>query len=202
MASGSFFLPEAFTGDETHINVLNMKRRTALKSLSVAVGGLVSLPAWATQWNTASVGTSPNMTAANEALLAEIVETIIPETTTPGAKSLNVHRFVLRMINDCYGEPVQTTFQQGLLKTDELARQAYGKDFPACDKKQRTDLLLGMAASAEPGQKQFADLVKGLTIRGYTNSEYYMVNVLKYNMAPGYFHGCVPVSSLTPVSAK
>ncbi len=181
---------------------MNMKRRTALKSLSVALGGLVSLPAWATQWTPESIGLTPQSTAADDALLADIVETIIPETTTPGAKALNVHRFVQRMINDCYGEPVQQTFQQGLLKTDELAQQAYGKAFTACDKKQRTDLLLKMAASAEPAEKQFADLVKGLTIRGYTNSEYYMVNVLKYNMAPGYFHGCVPVSSLTPVSAK
>jgi len=44
--------------------------------------------------------------------------------------------------------------------------------------------------------KQFADFIKNLTIRGYTNSEYFMVNMLKFNMAPGYYHGCVPISQV------
>ena len=168
-----------------------MKRRFVLKNLTVAFGGLASLPAWASGWTPESIGALTHVTADNENLLAEIVETILPETNTPGAKSLKVHQFALRMINDCYGETAQTTLKQGLTKADEMAQQAYSKAFVACDAKQRTDVFLKM--TNDPTTKPFAQMIKSLTIRGYTNSEYYMTNVLNYNMAPGFYHGCVPV---------
>jgi hypothetical protein len=39
----------------------------------------------------------------------------------------------------------------------------------------------------------FAGMVKNLTIRGYTNSQYYLVNIAHFTMIPGFFKGCVPV---------
>lgn len=169
-----------------------MQRRTALKSLSVALGGLVSMPAWATSWTPDSIGNDKFLSASDEAILAEIVETIIPETKTPGAKSLKVHQFALRMINDCYGEAAQKNLQQGLAKTEELAKKTYNKSFVECDAQQRKDTVLQLS-KADEVSKKFAEMIKNLTIRGYTNSEYYMVNVQKYVMAPGFYHGCVPV---------
>lgn len=170
-----------------------MKRRTALKSLIAASGSLVTLPAWATGWTPETVAKTAFTSVTEEMMLAELVETFIPETTTPGAKTLKVHQFALRMINDCYDLSVQDLLKQGLAKTDELAQQAHSKPFTSCDTAQRTELLRQMGAATEPAVKQFADLIKGLTIRGYTNSEYYLTNVQKYVMAPGFYHGCVNV---------
>jgi hypothetical protein len=172
-----------------------MRRRSALKNLSFAFGGLVSLPAWATGWTPESIGPQTSVSAADENLLAEIVETIIPETNTPGAKSLKVHQFALRMINDCYGEPAQQALKKGLEKTEQAARQAYGKSFTAGDARQRIQVLTSMSNSSDAEAKRFVEMIKQLTIRGYTNSEYYMVNVVKFNMAPGFYHGCVPVKA-------
>lgn len=169
-----------------------MQRRTALKSLSVALGGLVSMPAWATRWTPDSIGNDKSLSASDEAILAEIVETIIPETKTPGAKSLKVHQFALRMINDCYGEAAQKSLRQGLAKTDEFAKQINSKSFVECDAQQRKDTILQLS-KADEASKKLVEMIKNLTIRGYTNSEYYMVNVQKYVMAPGFYHGCVPV---------
>ncbi|MFN4146287.1 MAG: gluconate 2-dehydrogenase subunit 3 family protein [Runella sp.] len=170
-----------------------MKRRTALKNLSAALGGAIALPTWAKGWTPASVHTYTFASSTQEALLAEIVETIIPETNTPGAKSLKVHQFALRMINDCYGEAAQKNLAQGLTATDELAQKNYQKPFAACDSTQRLAILQQMSQSSDATQKQFMTMIKNLTIQGYTNSEYFMVNVQKYNMAPGFYHGCVPV---------
>lgn len=171
-----------------------MKRRSALKSLSMAFGSLVTLPAWASSWTPDSIGTTTTLSFSDESLLAEIVETIIPETTTPGAKSLKVHQFAMRMINDCYGEAAQKSLKQGLVKIEELSKQTNYKSFVECDAKQRTDTILQLS-KADDASKKFVDMIKNLTIRGYTNSEYYMVNIQKYNMAPGFYHGCVPVKS-------
>ena len=162
-----------------------------MKSLGVALGGLVALPAWANNWTPESVGPAYFSAAADEALLAEIVETFIPETSTPGAKSLKVHQFVQRMIQDCYDDKSKATFQQGLTQTNTLAQQSYSKNFVQCDGKQRIELLKKMSDDAS--SKAFIGLAKNLTIRGYTNSEYYLVNIAKFTLVPGFYHGCVPV---------
>lgn len=170
-----------------------MQRRSALKNLTMAVGGLMSLPAWASSWTPESIGSFSTLSVMEEDTLAEIVETIIPETATPGAKSLKVHQFAMRMINDCYGEEAQKNLKQGLVLTDTAAKQIYSKPFVECDKTQRMDLLNKMAGSTNQPAKQFVSMIKNLTIQGYQNSEYVMVNIQKYNMAPGFYHGCVPV---------
>ncbi|GAB3492383.1 lactose 3-dehydrogenase subunit gamma LacC [Spirosoma knui] len=179
-----------------------MQRRSALRSLALTVGGLVSLPAWASSWTPDSIGQTSLVTLDEESLLGEIVETFIPETDTPGAKSLKVHQFALRMINDCYGEQAQTTLKQGLALTEATAQEAYTKAFADCDKAQRMDVLTRLNASADPAGKAFVTLIKNLTIQGYTNSEYYLVNVQKFNMAPGFYHGCVPVQKIAVNGTK
>ena len=173
-----------------------MQRRTALQGLAVTFSGLMSLPAWASGWTAESLKHVSTLPKAEEALLAEIVETFIPETTVPGesipgAKSLGVHQFAMRMIQDCYGPTAQATLQQGLTLTEATAQQTAGKSFAACDAPQRMAVLTTL--TTDPAGKAFVDMVKGLTVWGYTNSEYYLVNVKKYVMAPGYYHGCVPV---------
>ncbi|WP_080056148.1 gluconate 2-dehydrogenase subunit 3 family protein [Spirosoma aerolatum] len=170
-----------------------MQRRSVLKNLAVTVGGMVSLPAWASGWTPDSLGSVAIVSVDDETLLGEIVETFIPETTTPGAKSLKVHQFALRMIRDCYAPAAQTTLQQGLALVDTTAQQAYTKPFIDCDPTQRVAVLTQLAAATDPAGKAFVDMAKRLTIQGYLNSEYYLVNVEKFNMAPGFYHGCVPV---------
>lgn len=170
-----------------------MQRRSAIKNLSLALGTAMSLPAWAAGWTPDSLAASATLPANEEALLADIVEVIIPETATPGAKSLQVHLFVQRMVKDCYGAEAQRTFKQGLAQTDSISEAMHQKNFMVSDSRQRKATILKM--STDPSTKAFVDLVKSLTIRGYTNSEYYMTNVLKYNMVPGYYHGCVPVKA-------
>ena len=49
-----------------------------------------------------------------------------------------------------------------------------------------------MEAALAEAQKAMATL-KGLTIQGYTSTEYVLVNHLNYQMAPGFWNPCVPV---------
>lgn len=199
-----------------------MQRRTALRGLAATLGGLITVPAWASNWTPDSLGYIATLSVDDEALLGDIVETIIPETSTPetstpgastpgpstpgastpGAKSLKVHQFAMRMIRDCYGEPAQSALQQGLALTESTAQKTYGKSFSACDATQRKDVLTNLSASTDPIGKAFVNLIKRLTIQGYTSSEFYMVNVQKFNMAPGYYHGCVPIETLTAAGGR
>ncbi|MVM37293.1 gluconate 2-dehydrogenase subunit 3 family protein [Spirosoma sp. HMF3257] len=159
-----------------------------------AVGGLISLPAWANAWTTETVrATRQILSGSQTELLAELVETIIPVTDTPGAKALNVHQFVQKMVADCYPKTAQDTLGKGLDSLNELAQKSFSKPFSEGDTAQRTALLTQLAKSSDTAQKDFYSLVKNLTIRGYMTSEYVMTNLTHYEFIPGRYHGCVPV---------
>lgn len=159
-----------------------------------AVGGLISLPAWANGWTTETVrSTRPLLGRGQADLLADMAETIIPATDTPGAKALNVHQFIQKMVTDCYEPKAQQTLRTGLDGLDGLAQKSFGKSFGEGDATQRTALLTQL--SQDPAQKEFYGLVKGLTVRGYMTSEYVMTNLTHYEYMPGRYHGCVPVKT-------
>ncbi|MBO9636934.1 MAG: gluconate 2-dehydrogenase subunit 3 family protein [Siphonobacter aquaeclarae] len=158
--------------------------------MAAAAGGLLALPAWANGWTQESLKTSGFLTAPQEEILAEIVETILPATSTPGAKALGVHTFIEKIVADCLDPKAQETFKKGLAATDASAKQLHGKAFTACDATQRTDVISRLSDS----DKSFFSQIKGLTVRGYTSSEYYMTNIAHYKLIPGHYYGCVPLN--------
>ncbi len=173
-----------------------MNRRSALKNLSLSLGGLVSLPTWAQGWSPATLGLQTLLSATDEVLLGEIVEAILPATTvagklSPGAKELKVHQFAIRMIQDCYGEEAKHSLNKGLVVIEAASRNSHGKAFDALTQPERVAVLTTLSTGEV---KPFVSLIKNLTIQGYTNSEYYLTNIAGYVMAPGFYHGCVPVS--------
>ena len=173
-----------------------MRRRIALKNLATAAGGLLVLPTWANGWNPATVKTgtvflSPHL----DAVLTEVVDTIIPQTDTPGAKALHVQTFIQKMVTDCYEKDVQTAFANGLKKVDQTAHEQYSKPFAACDTAQRLMVLETIEQAPETALKEFYKLVRQLTIQGFTTSEYVMTKFYNYQPIPGHYYGCVSVSS-------
>lgn len=171
-----------------------MQRRTALKSVALSIGSVITLPAWANAW---SVQTLQNqhlsLNFLQETLLAEIVETIIPKTDTPGAKDLGINKFVEKMVADCYSKAAQDVFAKGLASVESMAKKDYSKSFAECDSKQKLAILNTMSNSSNKDDKDFVQLVKNITIQGYLNSEYVMTNLRIFEFVPGRYHGCVPV---------
>ncbi len=90
--------------------------------MAVAVGGLMSLPAWANGWSKASIhSTQPFLTRGQNEVLADLVDVIIPATDTPGAKELGVPTFIQKMVADCLEPQAQQTLAKGLALTDSKA---------------------------------------------------------------------------------
>lgn len=170
-----------------------MKRRDAVRSIALTTGGLLALPAWANCWRPgAAQPVAPFLAASQEEVLAEMVETLIPATEIPGAKTLGVQNFVQKMVTDCYEPAVQETLKTGLNTTNALAQEDFGRPFPACTTDQRLAILQKLESSPDAARKDFYSLFKSLAIQGYTTSEYVMTNFYKYKMIPGHFYGCVP----------
>jgi len=170
-----------------------MKRRIVVKNIALTIGASIVLPAWANAWNQNSLRDNHFNIFSQENLLAEIVETIIPKTNTPGAKELNVQQFIPKMVIDCYDKKAQTIYKNGFELVDKNAKNTFSKSFMECDGKQRLEILNNMSKSESQDEKSFIQLVKGLTIKGYLNSEYVMTNLRIYEYAPARYHGCVPI---------
>lgn len=159
-----------------------MNRRTALRQMFILAGGM-----WVATSCDFSSG-SPSITLhsidldrSDEDLLAELVEAIIPTTDSPGARDLNLHLFVMKMLDDCTPPEEQKQFIEGL----ERAGRVQGDGL----QKQQA-YLTGL-----PEGDVFYAILKRRTIQGYKNSEYVMKNKLIYELVPGRYDGAVKIDA-------
>jgi len=169
-----------------------MNRRESIYSLFLTGGALLTLPAWATQWTRNDLQiTSGVFNSTESALLTSIADTIIPVGTAIGALSVGVDKFLLKLFSDCYKTEVQDNIKTQLAKLNLLAKSKTGKEFMNCDQKQREAMLNDFAISTDANEKDFFNLMKSETIRGFNTSKEVMTTYLKYKAVPGHYYGCV-----------
>jgi Gluconate 2-dehydrogenase subunit 3 len=151
--------------------------------------------------------------AADVALLDEIAETILPETSTPGAKAAQVGAFMALMVSEAYDERARQMFQQGLRQLDEACRQAHACAFMQASAAQRLSLVQALdreqhaamedrapkrrvrAPAAAPESDEPAHyfrLMKELALLGYFTSEIGCTRALRYIESPGRFDPNAP----------
>lgn len=75
------------------------------------------------------------------AFLDEVAETILPETSTPGAKAAGVGPFMALMVTDTYYPPEQRAFREGMRRIEEESEEMHGVGFMAATPQQRLALL-------------------------------------------------------------
>ncbi len=173
-----------------------MNRRTTLKNLLIASGGLITLPTWAQNWTVNDLTTLPSsFSAVNQEILTAVADTIIPAGNSIGALSVGVDKFLPKLIANCYEVKVKENVKTQLAALDNGAKSTYGKSFTSCDQMQRQVLLEKLAVSENQNEKDFFTLMKSETIRGFNTSREVMLQYLNYKILPGHFHGCVDVTA-------
>ena len=158
-------------------------------------------------------------TVADVALLDEIAETILPETSTPGAKAAKTGAFMALMVTDVYSDAAQREFGNGLRSVDEACRRAHGTAFMQATPAQRLTVLealdreqkqamdaripapsnralsaIAPEASSELRRTEphYFRMMKELALLGYFTSEIGCTKALRYIEAPGRFDPCAP----------
>lgn len=176
-----------------------MDRRTALRNMALVVGGTLLLPACERHEGGASIALKHlNLDANDENLIADVAETIIPKTATPGAKDLQLHLFIMKMLDDCFKKEDQKSYQAGLKKFKELTQQAYHKSFAELTQQQREQWLTHIEQQPPPKSDltSFYSTTKWLTTFGYTTSKFFMTKEVIYELVPGRYNGYFPVSKM------
>ncbi|WP_234735931.1 gluconate 2-dehydrogenase subunit 3 family protein [Tellurirhabdus bombi] len=189
-----------------------MNRRDALMRVAAMMGTAIALPALTNRLEAAAVareasGAPVFFTADQDVQVAEMAEVIIPTTNTPGAKAAKVNEIMDVILRECYKQPDQKRFLDGLAHSNELSQSAYGKTFVALDEKQRIDIMTKLQTEAAEQRKQMAtaaagqrytpffNMLKDLTLLGYFSSEIGCTQALEYVAVPGRYDGC---TTLTP----
>ncbi len=202
---------ERFTIERFTINKI-MNRREYIKNTALFLGYAVSASAMTDTFLAckneaqANLVWKPIFFTNNQAnLVAEITETILPKTATPGAKEIGVPQFIDKMMKDLSKEKDQKEFLEGLKNFDETCEKSMGKSFVACSVKERETFLMqqektngknlpniwgtNMVVDKNAMKPGFYRQVKGLTVWGYFTSEKIGKDVLDYVPIPGKFIG-------------
>ncbi|MBE5270843.1 MULTISPECIES: gluconate 2-dehydrogenase subunit 3 family protein [Stenotrophomonas] len=186
-----------------------MDRRELLKMILAATGAaMVGLPALAAG-QSATTGSKAAFSAADISMLDEIAETILPRTTTPGAKDAGVGPFMALFVTDCYTPRQQAIFRAGLVDIDKRA----GGRFVSLPSQARSELLRTLDAearahvvevtetgAAEEGEAapHYFTMIKQLVIFGFFTSKVGATEVLKYVAVPGRYDGDLAYTPGTP----
>lgn len=106
-----------------------ISRREAILRMSVLLGGvaLIGSGALISGCKAEKTGTLGAPFSADDiAYLDEIADTILPTTSTPGAKAAKTGAFMALMVTDTYHEDDDKTFREGMRKLDDLSKQKNG----------------------------------------------------------------------------
>lgn len=177
-----------------------MNRREALSSVALLLGGTILGAEAFLSGCKSKTDVGAAFTAEDIAFLDEVAETILPATSTPGAKEAKVGQFMTVMVNDCYEEKDQKIFKEGMAKLDEASKKKNSKSFMESTPTQRHDLLVELDAEAKAYQKSkkpdepnhYFRMMKELTLTGFFTSEVGATKALRYVAVPGKYEGCIP----------
>ncbi len=184
----------------------SLRRRELLKPAAWLLGGAIAAPAAlailqgcsAKDADTAAPVALKVLSAAQLALVAEIAETMIPKTTTSGAKDAGVPAFIDQVLDAVYPKDAQQRFTAGLADFEAAAKVA-DKSFLDRDPADRAAFVkqsLEAALAGEREPKPFILMARELTLLGFFTSQVGIDENMDYVAVPGAYHGCVPLSQM------
>lgn len=199
-----------------------MDRREAIRNVTLLFGGAITASTFSVLFEGC---TNTEKKAGNEALfspeqqavITEMADIIIPQTSSPGAKAAGVGPFIAMMLEECYPEDVQKLFSEGLTKVDQMSKDQFKSSFVNLDVEKRNAVVRKLAddtiaerkadkekekAAEEknaakknpqdkaPGKTYFFALIRELTLLGYFTSEVGAKESLAYLPIPGRWDAC------------
>jgi len=181
---------------------MNMTRRELLQNVAVLLGGSIVGGSVFSISGCKSTDKKVNdlFGETDVAYMNEIADTILPTTSSPGAKAANVGHFMSVMVLDCYTENDQKIFKDGLKKINDLSDKQFNKSFVEADPKQRTELLTALdkeqkdyqANKGKDDPSHYFRMMKELAILGYFSSKEGATMALRYLPVPGHYDGNYP----------
>ena len=181
---------------------MHLTRRDLLQNVAILLGGSIVGGSVFSISGCQSTDKAVNalFSESQLAFMNEIADTILPTTSSPGAKTANVGKFMSVMVLDCYEVANQKIFMDGLKKIDELSDKKFNSSFVKATTSQRTELLKTLdaeqsayqASKTKEAPSHYFRMMKELTVLGYFSSKEGATQALRYLPVPGKYDGAYP----------
>jgi gluconate 2-dehydrogenase gamma chain len=178
-----------------------LNRRTLLLGAVMLVGGAAALVRL--QRKEAGAQTRDNFTldGRNFALLEQVCEAIIPTTDTPGAIVAGVPVFVREMLEEWATDQSRSEIAEVLDGIEKLAWSQFGAAFLELLPARRALVMAAFDAERIGRQDAAYGKFKYLVLAGYYHSEIGATQELRFELVPGAWRSCVPLSEIGRASA-
>jgi hypothetical protein len=136
-------MPEITTDQRPEIDPIT--RREAIRRVTLLLGGLTLVGGDALLTgcgrDASTLGRTSQFTPTDVAFLDEVADTILPTTSTPGAKAAKTGPFMALMVTDAYAPRDQQVFREGMRIIDDESRKVNGVDYMHATPAQRLAVL-------------------------------------------------------------
>jgi hypothetical protein len=116
-------------------------RVTAMLGGVALIGGSALITGCRAENAGTAAGADSTYTPDDVAFLDEVADTILPTTSTPGAKAAKTGAFMAMMVRDTYYPNDQKIFRAGMGKIDDATQKAYKTTFMKATPAQRLAVL-------------------------------------------------------------
>jgi gluconate 2-dehydrogenase gamma chain len=185
-----------------------MKRRAALKNVSLFISGYLTIPTGSILLNSCSnpskeIEWNQKYLNNDEAFfLSELANTIIPNTEFPGALALGVPLEIETYVFNVFEEKNISKFRNELNKLDDFLNKnpsKFSKNFYESSLLEKTEILNSIQKNKKTEIRLAYMSLKSSVITSYFTSEIGATKVLKYNgpsIVLGPYKGCIPFDEI------
>ena len=135
------------------------------------------------------------------ALLEQVCEVIIPTTDTPGAIGAGVPAFMRQMLEEWGTESSRAEVASVLEAVEKLTWHRFGAAFLELGPERRLEVIAAFDAERIAAKDPAYSKFKHLVLVGYYHSEIGATRELRYELVPGAWRPCVPLSEIGRASA-
>jgi len=148
-----------------------------------------------------SVGDGPVLSAEQFALLEQVSDTMVPATDTTGAIGAGVPEFIREMLGQWGSAGTREDIVSVLEAIQQQAWKRFGMDFQEMPPDRRLAVMKDFDAARIGSHDGPYRKFKWLVLIGYYHSEAGATHELRFELVPGAWRACLPLTEVGRASA-
>ena len=178
-----------------------LNRRALLAGAVFLLGGAAALTRFTRRPEDANEADGPALSAEQFSLLEQVSETMVPATDTGGAIAAGVPEFIREMLSNWGSRNTRVEITQVLEAIEQHAWHKFGMSFLEMPAERRLAVLKEFDATRIAAHDGAYRKFKWLVLIGYYHSEIGATRELRFELVPGAWRACLPITEVGRASA-
>ena len=178
-----------------------LNRRALLAGAVFLLGGAAALTRFTRKADGEAADEGPALSAEQFALLEQVSETMIPATDTAGAIVAGVPAFIRQMLAEWASSATRAEIRAVLEAVEQQSWHMFGMAFLELPPHRRHLVMKEFDAARIAAHDGSYRKFKWLVLIGYYHSETGATHELRFELVPGAWRACLPLSEVGRASA-